>query len=115
MDLLDLTKQNNMRKFRLINSDGYNFSEKGKIYRGIEFLGRKQVFDLVEKYPEDWQEVFDEHTKPLHKDTDLGHFAGVVLRGILADRKKDDYPKGLDKTAINIAKELIKQLDEETK
>ena len=50
-----------------------------------------------------------------HKDTDLGYFAGLVLQGILANSKKDDYPKELARESILIAKELIKQLDQENK
>lgn len=53
----------------------------------------------------DWQEVFDE-PKPLHKDTDLGYYAGLAMLGAIT--------RGIPlsgKECIDAAKELIKQLD----
>ena len=64
---------------------------------------------------EDWEEVID-NPKPLHKDTDLGYFAGVAMQSILlSDSYKSASARTKVENAIFLAKELIKQLDQEAK
>ena len=94
-----------MRKFRFIgdSEEWGNVFEKNKVY----YLPTSSI-----NFPEDWQEVFDE-PKKLHKDTDLGYFAGLALHGLLANSKNYDSTVNFSIAAIKAAKELIKQLDEE--
>lgn len=58
-----------------------------------------------------------DEVKQLHKDTDLGYFAGLAMHGLLAGTDREDIgeEEELSKLSIEIAKELIKQLDEESK
>jgi hypothetical protein len=53
--------------------------------------------------------------KQLHKDTDLGYFAGVAMQGILQDSNWITNPIEASKRAVEYSKELIKQLDQEAK
>jgi hypothetical protein len=109
-----------MRKFRFIGDpiewDGD--LKKNKVYEGVYKLTEKShnVFDAVNFYPNDWQEVFDE-PKKLHKDTDLGYFAGLAMQGYISSPVpglKDLYDTGeIIRRSIFFAKELIKQLDQE--
>ena len=105
-----------MRKFRFVGDpDEYDWDEKpivGKVYPGthkgyyIENDFESRPIELwFNDFPEDWEEVTEVETvtkKPLHKDTDLGYFAGLmVANGAMVE------------DAIYKAKELIKQLDNE--
>jgi hypothetical protein len=105
-----------MRKFRFIGdpSEWDGDLEKDKIYAET-FSPKGWNYNIVEgalNYPDDWEEVFDE-PKKLHKDTDLGYFAGVALRGLLANSKNYDSTVNFSIAAIETAKELIQQLDQE--
>ena len=73
-----------MRRFRLLKQEGYNTLYKGEIYDDSFIPGHVSVFELSRKYPEDWYEVFDE-PKQLHKDTDLGYFAGLAMQGLISN------------------------------
>jgi len=54
--------------------------------------------------------------KKLHKDTDLGYFAGVAMQSILlSDSYKSASARTKAENAVFLAKELIKQLDQEAK
>lgn len=66
--------------------------------------------------PEELEEVFeDEEQKPiLHKDTDLGHFASLLLSQ-MANHSNWHDSKETVKYAIDWAKELIIQLEKERK
>jgi hypothetical protein len=59
----------------------------------------------------EWEEVI-EKVKPLHKDTDLGYFAGLAMGGMLSSRSLLNDNQ-LCFESIKLAKELIKQLDNE--
>jgi spermidine/putrescine-binding protein len=125
-----------MRKFRFIGDPGDWGCDlqKNKIYSADmivtngyddEFGYDWVVLRCAENNPEDWEEVFDK-PKKLHKDTDLGYFSGLALQAILSNpntagqiravygnvtaEKADEI---VSKKAITIAKELIKQLDQE--
>ena len=103
-----------MRKFRFIGEEWDNVFEKNKVYDGT-FIPKELHYDVATysfKFPEDWQEVFDE-PKKLHKDTDLGYFAGLALHGLLANSKNYDSTVNFSIAAIETAKELIQQLDQE--
>ena len=57
--------------------------------------------------------------KPLHKDTDLGYFAGLVIKGLLSNPKigtdeKEASFEPFVKYCIELSKEMIKQLDQES-
>lgn len=119
-----------MRKFRFIgNPDEYDilFIKFGEVYNendipwtedgkpNKDWTIDKNVLGAFKEYPEDWEEVFDEPIKQLHKDTDLGYFAGVALNGLLSDQKRSGSSKDFAETAILFAKELINQLDEKNK
>jgi hypothetical protein len=106
-----------MRKFRFIGDpkewDGK--LEKNKIYDGA-FTPQDWKCNVAEGsfyFPEDWEEVYDE-PKRLHKDTDLGYFAGLALQAII---NQPEYygAKTIDQVrkSIEKAKEIIKQLDQE--
>lgn len=93
---------------------------------------------LASKFKEDFQEVFESKTgmsgnvfigssvvpsplfttleipKTLHKDTDLGHFAGVILSSMFNDNGFVDSENEMCKNAISYAEELIRQLNEKT-
>ncbi len=66
-----------------------------------------------------WQEVFDHvglsNSKTLHKDTDLGYFAGLTLQGLLSNSNIDQVKTDVVYFAILKAQELIEQLNEELK
>lgn len=60
----------------------------------------------------------------LHKDTDLGVFSAMFVQGLIsnsgqcqtfAGNNPESVPSYVVKTAISLAKELIKQLDQEIK
>jgi len=139
-----------MRKFRLIrNADDYDGSRViGEVLEETfipwtvdgkpnhNWDRNQNVLDASQSYPRDWEEVFEgvsEGVKTLHKDTDLGHFAGVAMEGLLkmistiegantffaisdahnpnlAEIQVEDH---LCSFAIKIAQQLIKQLDEQ--
>lgn len=111
-----------MRKFRFVGDpDDYKVNEAefkvGEIYNG-DFVG-KDCLCTVEQYASkswctsDWQEVFEEQAKPLHKDTDLGHFSGLAMQGYIAAGSTGmPTPDRIVKYAIETAQELIKQLDQ---
>lgn len=124
-----------MRKFKYIgnNLDGFNpMFEKNVIYNEDFSLGvgYSNVGRIAQRYPHDWEEVFGEQVDPpkkvepttLHKDTDLGYFAGLALQGIHSNpdwvktcKIEDDWEEYVSRSvsaAIDISKELIKQLDE---
>tara|TARA_R110000772_G_scaffold46279_10_gene105716 strand:+ start:159 stop:641 length:483 start_codon:yes stop_codon:yes gene_type:complete len=55
--------------------------------------------------------------QPLHKDTDLGYYAGLAMQGLIANAPNghlSNFKEGCS-LAIGWAKELIKQLDKEAK
>ena len=108
-----------MRKFRLLTEQGYNEYEKGQIYpenyqRDNDTL---PVRKLVILFPHDWEEVFDDEKReklPLHKDTDLGHFSGVILAAFGSSPNHNNIRfDTLVARSIELAKELISQLDKE--
>jgi hypothetical protein len=110
-----------MRKFRFIGEpvNSYYLLEKNSIYNANtivtdghddEFGYGWDVLRYAEENPEDWEEI-----KPLHKDTDLGYFAGVAMQGILQDSNWITNPIEAAKRAVEYSKELIKQLDQEAK
>ena len=106
-----------MRKFRFIGDpeEWDNVVEKNKVYDCTFIPKEYSHYDIATysfNFPEDWQEVFDE-PKKLHKDTDLGYFAGVALHGLLANSKNYDSTVNFSIAAIKAAKELIQQLDQE--
>lgn len=118
-----------MRKFRFIGSQkekhtsylinfsvGECYNEDRKAFRDSPLT----IQDAALMYPKDWEEVFDE-TKPFHKDTDLGYFAGIVLPLLFTKAEfyvqKHGTNKLMDKLidhSIFVAKQLIKQLDAES-
>lgn len=120
-----------MRRFRFVGEPkdyGKGFIKVGKIvHENYLRNGSDPLLDIVKNYPQDWQEVYENEghvlsqiaeptPKPLHKDTDLGHFAGLALQGILSnpsevisnltDSQKAQY-------ALIMAEKLIKQLKEQ--
>jgi hypothetical protein len=120
-----------MRKFRFIGDDLNVYSDYfhvGSIYDADYKDGHwKKVSELAQLNSQDWEEVFEdknieipvlganktliyERPKNLHKDTDLGYFAGVILQGLVSSSRPIDF-----KDLIQLAKELIKQLDQEAK
>lgn len=124
-----------MRRFRFVGDpSGYNWKIspiKGEVYDFDRFKKSHgdcysvEVFECFHSY-EDWQEVFDEpqvfnrvhfNEKPLHKDTDLGYFAGLTMAAIIksGDLRFGSNAQEITFTAFNLAKEIIKQLDKETK
>lgn len=48
-----------MRKFKLLTEDGYPKMSQGKIYAENETPSGNTVMEMVENYPDDWEEVFD--------------------------------------------------------
>lgn len=112
-----------MRKFKLLTKDGYinPFWEIGKIY-DENFIGCGSdytVGQLQKDYPQDWQEVFEEEkvqVTTLHKDTDLGYFAGLAMQAMISRSDQNSgWSEGETSQCIYIAKELINQLNKETK
>lgn len=109
-----------MRKFRLLNQQGYHGIYKGQIYKENFIAGDVSVLKLTEEYPKDWEEVFDE-PKPLHKDTDLGYFSLEIMKSLIsiAPYLKKDTSKTANSdfaaNCIGLAEELIKQLDAKSK
>jgi hypothetical protein len=106
-----------MRKFRFIGDpeDYNNDVIFGEIYLE-NYQPKKWPLSVIGYFglPE-WEEVI-EKPKPLHKDTDLGYFAGVAMQSILlSDSYKSASARTKVENAIFLAKELIKQLDQEAK
>jgi len=107
-----------MRKFRFIGDpEDYN---NDVIFNEIyleNYQPKKWPLSVIGYFglPE-WEEVI-EKPKPLHKDTDLGYFAGLFLQSDVIKRSlyTDEYDDERCTLAINLARELIRQLDEETK
>ena len=100
-----------MRRFRFVGyPDNYSKWLKKPVFNMIfdekthaEYCGTgaSQGWKVLENLP-DWEEVFETKPKRLHKDTDLGYFAGVFAAS------------GCDiSDSVNKAKRLIKQLDKE--
>lgn len=129
-----------MRRFRFVgdqtNANNYqeNIPELNKVYDGDDCVGlllNTPVIVWANLYPEEWQEVSNEKTASgildaghmpkydvnptLHKDTDLGYYAGLAMQGILATGQANLHDKDGIVFAIEWAKELIKQLDKEVK
>lgn len=111
-----------MRKFRFVgHPDNYSRWEKLPIFNMVfdekshaEYygIGAESAWKILENMP-DWQEVFD-NPKPLHKDTDLGYFAGLAMQGLCSNKRFLDAPfDEISELSISQAKELIKQLDKE--
>jgi hypothetical protein len=116
-----------MKRFRFVGdpteyeTKKYGQSFKvGKIYDPSHLgEGRKlPVLEYAKDFPNDWQAVFDE-PKPLLKDTDLGYFSIEIIKAIFQSTpvRQGENKSGNEfvTDCINLAKELIKQLEEETK
>jgi hypothetical protein len=129
-----------MRKFRFIgNSSDWEW-DVNPIKRGIysmELLNKMRGGDPVDddlvdcKWgKENFEEVFEDKNykipilgynnvsvKQIHKDTDLGYFAGLAMAGILGNTELQYLcnEKDIAIDSIRYAKELIKQLDQEAK
>jgi len=109
-----------MRKFRFIGDpkewDGK--LEKNKIYDGT-FTPQDWKYNVAEGsfyFTEDWEEVFDE-PKKLHKDTDLGYFSFELMKAMINSPEITTSDDADMETFVgyyvSMAKELIKQLDQE--
>lgn len=65
----------------------------------------------------DWQEVIETEPKQLHKDTDLGYFSLEIMKSLISSPKitvsKEVTNSVFISQCIELAKELIKQLDNE--
>lgn len=142
-----------MRRFRLKDQDfdyktrKSQFHEYGSIYY-LDYIDsdgdvwlKTNTDNCSHCYaPFEVEEVFDEKPmitagpvtftpihNPLHKDTDLGYYAGLAMQGILANEElrmkilsdasqnKVSGFECIEKEAIRSARELIKQLNEERK
>lgn len=124
-----------MRRFRFVGDpSGYRWNVdlvKNEVYDGDRelngFMSLEKTLKAVkdrcndDSMLKDWQEVFDDPTKPLHKDTDLGYFAGLAMQAQFTqmDKYLEEYDHGwIDpfiRNSIILAKEIIKQLDKEVK
>lgn len=121
-----------MRRFRFVGDPSEYGDTKpvvGQDYdeHTIETKWGTTGCSTIETFPNEWQEVYDKpmitdgpvsFTKiptPLHKDTDLGYFAGLAMQGILANDTASGNHENMVKASIILAKELIKQLNEETR
>lgn len=98
-------------------SEWYRELKEGEVYdEDFTPLGSDfSVIQLVGDWPEDWEEVFDE-PKKLHKDTDLGYFAGLAMIGYLANSNADVVRMDQEEIAeycVNHAQALIEALDKE--
>lgn len=122
-----------MRKFKLLTDQGYPKSdgwEVGKIYNGnyrsSDISGSniisRSVQEMSEIFRNDWVEVFEhEEQKPtLHKDTDLGYFAGLVFTKLfdksvfyIEQHGTSEWMDELIDHSIFIAKQIIEKLDKE--
>lgn len=104
-----------MRRFRFVgDTEKYYWLDNGGEY-DVTFNdeGRQySVGRLAKTYPEDWIEI--DQPKPLHKDTDLGYFAGLAMAAIIksGDLRFGSNAQEITFTAFNLADELIKQLNE---
>jgi hypothetical protein len=100
-----------MRKFRLkVWDDAYRPLKPDEVYDALFIPDgwNLSVGHHAGMYPKEWQEVF-----PVHKDTDLGYFSGLVLQSLIPVCKDLPDHKLVVFSAIEIAKELIAQLDKE--
>lgn len=128
-----------MRRFRFVGEpNSFDWDQKpvmGDIYPETHF-GTKNGVPWRQTFADgvdtnNWQEVFD-HVglpNPLHKDTDLGYFAGLAMQAMLSNPNtpnlitssigRSPTPQEslqiIASTAKSMARELIKQLDEENK
>lgn len=110
-----------MRRFRLLTDGEYVGCVKDQVFYECEKISDtgRTVKYYQEMYPEDWQEVFD-NPKQLHKDTDLGYFAGLAMQGQFSQVDKyleaygDEWVNPFIENSITLAKQLIKQLDKES-
>lgn len=112
-----------MRKFRFVgHPDNYSRWEKLPIFNMVfdekthaEYYGSGalEAWKVLENMP-DWQEVFEEPIKTLHKDTDLGYFAGLVLPSVYQSWGTGHDQRVIDES-ISLAYQLIKELDQENK
>jgi hypothetical protein len=108
-----------MRKFRLLTQEGYYGLNKGEVYpeNYQSKDGGLSVGELVRIYKSEWEEVFsDEQPEklPLHKDTDLGYFSGVILAAFTSSPNHNNIRfDTLVERSIELAKGLIAQLDKE--
>lgn len=113
-----------MRKFKIKNgTDVYRLfgHTAGEVYELDQIDSSGDIWLKTDnKYrswcysPDEVEEVFEEPNKPLHKDTDLGYFAGLAMQVMLANTNVYEKENGC-KNSIEWAKELIKQLDEQSK
>lgn len=121
-----------MRKFKFIG-DQYGVLEEGNTDYAGYVIGEVYDYDsfapdcdfnlltshYVKEYPKDWQEVFEEEkvqVTTLHKDTDLGYFAGLAMQAMISRSDQNSgWSEGETSQCIYIAKELINQLNKETK
>lgn len=130
-----------MRKFRFIgdpDKENYKGLVNGKEYYkhdslpsvvGTPIYNDDFIEYYIEAYPKDWQEVFDpvepvkgaqftdipKVAKHLHKDTDLGYFAGLIAQGLASNSLIDQNKTDIQSIAVLRAEELIRQLDEKAK
>ena len=122
-----------MRKYKLITDQGYSELEKGQEHYENFVAADLRVKELVELYPEDWVEVTGQPIPTLHKDTDLGYFVGLAMGSLLNmistkegakiyfEISGANNPELVHKLveehlcmfSIELAQELIKQLDEQ--
>jgi hypothetical protein len=105
-----------MRKFRFIGDpeDYNNDVIFGEIYLE-NYQPNKWPLSVIGYFglPE-WEEVI-EKPKPLHKDTDLGYFAGLIFQGMMINSNWGGTFISMSIDAVNAAKQLIKQLDQQAK
>ena len=115
-----------MRKFRFVgHPDNYSRWGKLPIFNMVfdekshaEYYGNgaESAWKILENMP-DWQEVFEEPIKTLHKDTDLGYYSFEIMKSLISSPKitvsKEVTNSVFISQCIELAKELIKQLDKE--
>lgn len=115
-----------MRRFRFVgNPDEYRWKINpvyGKIYDLDNFIKSmglnvsKEYFNDLGNF-KDFQEVFDE-PKPPHKDTDLGYYSFEIMKSFISSPNATFSNQVSNSIfvshCIELAKELIKQLDAES-
>jgi hypothetical protein len=109
-----------MRKFRFIGdpNEWDGDCEKDKFYAAT-YIPKGWHYDVATcalNFPDDWEEVFDE-PKKLHKETDLGYFSFELMKAMINSPElttSDDADmESFVSYYVSLAKELIKQLDQE--
>lgn len=75
-----------MKKYKLVNGNGYSHFIKGKTYNEDVVLGSREVSvkQLVEEYPNDWEEVTDKLVGNIFTDAEV-----VTLITFLNDNFED--------------------------